>query len=153
MKIRLTENKLKQIVAESVKNVLNEISSDLAFKASQGAYNKGRSGQGNTFSNYGNERLKDELSLPSNVDATNYYIKYMSYSNSEVSLNTNGVACSDGITRNSFEEWKDPKNENNAKLNLKVYDKRLARVIANWCSKYVGDKLPQSADWHFWAAL
>lgn len=153
MKIILTENKLKQIVAESVKNVLNEISSDLAYKASQAANEKDRWTQGYAFSNYGNERVRDELGLPSDVEATNNYISYKSSRGKEVTLKTDGSLIIGDRCYNGFGDWIEGGYENSADRFIKVRDKRLARTIANWCSKYIGDKLPQSADWHFWASL
>lgn len=153
MKIRLTENKLKQIVAESVKNVLNEISSDLAYKASQAAQEKGRWGQGYAFSNYGHKRVRDELGLPSDVEATNNYISYKSSRGRNITLKTDGSLIIGDNCYNGFKEWTEANYENRADRFIRVEDKRLARTIANWCSKYIGDELPQSADWHFWAAL
>lgn len=49
----VAENKLKQIVAESVKKIMNEISSDFAYSAYDKAEKSGRLKQAQKFSDYG----------------------------------------------------------------------------------------------------
>ena len=50
--IRLTESDIHQIIKESVKQILNEISADLADKAASKAYSIGREGFGKYGSYY-----------------------------------------------------------------------------------------------------
>ena len=156
MKIKLTESKLKQIVAESVKNVLNEISIDMLDRAEDAAREKGRDYQKDKFAKYGNKKRKEEMcpyeGFSSNVVLTR--------DRCEVKDNVQLIvySCGDivtmrpggGILTKHNETWP---LDNRVKLD----SKQLARTVSKWCNKYLSpegkEKLQGYEDWHNWAFL
>jgi hypothetical protein len=150
-KIQISENKLKQIVAESVKNVLNEISSDLAYAAQKKAYDSGRKRQASKFYNYANDKLKTELGADNNgVQMDDDSITYHNYTNETVTLYRDGNVRYKG-------DFTSIGNYAELQKVLKTDDKPTARLITRWLGKYMSELInnvnPQLLDWHFWAVL
>ena len=163
--IKLTENKLRQIVSESVKNVLNEISSDLLDKAKDAAENKGRIKQSQNFQDGANERRKQELNPNDENSIVSMHINpkrdvcVVQDGNRRLSVYANGTLKS--VEDHTFSSNPDfgiiswPLDYEN-KLSSKI-SRQLARVIVKWCDKYLSpegkEKLQGYEDYHNWIQL
>jgi hypothetical protein len=151
MKIKLTENDLKQIVTESVKKVLNEISSDLAYAAFKKASDSGRKNQAQKFYDYGNDKLKAELGANDYMmQMNNNSITYYNNNYDTVTLYRDGDVCCNG-------KYTSIGNYAKIQMYLKTGNKSTARLITRWLGKYMSELInnvnPQLLDWHFWAVL
>ena len=153
-RITLTESKLKQIVAESVKHILNELDSGVYDRAAIKAHNLDRTWQRGKFENAANEKRIKELcpfdeDVSSHVCLTREYCK-VDDGGRTLSVLTNGKIILGG---ECGEDWP---LRIGAKLCSKI-SKQLARVIANWCNVYLTpegkQKLQGSGDWHNWVRL
>ena len=150
-KIQITESELKHIVAESVKKVLNEISSDLAYAASNKAKEYGRPQQAKNFADYGTNKLKTELGTNDGViKMNNQLICYYNSNNDAVTLYSDGYLKCDDLTTSIG-------NYDEIKASLKTNSKPTARLIVKWLEKYMSEVInnvnPQLLDWHFWVNL
>ena len=162
-KITLTEDRLKNIVAESVKRVLNEISSDMLDRATDAAQEKGRMNQMNKFKYGANDKRKKEM-YPDN----DYVSMHISPKRDRCDVqdgNRRMTVYTDGrikvVEDHTFSSNPDfgvvswPLDNNN-KLSSKI-SRNLARVIVKWCNKYLTpegkEKLQGFDDWHNWVQL
>ena len=150
-KIKLNENELKQIVTESVKRVLNEISSDLAYAAYDKAEKSRRFQQAQKFSDYGENKLKTEIGTDENIrQMNNQFITYYNRNNHVVTLFRDGRVYY-GDCRTTIGNYA------SISLELKTNSKPAARLIVKWLEKYMSETInnvnPQLLDWHFWAVL
>lgn len=157
MKIKLTESKLRSIVSEAVSNALNEISSDLAFRASDKAYKQNRTGQGCKMADYGNDRLNAEINPSETIDMTRNYVRYLNMDGDLITIHKNGFAT---IGTKTFLLLNDINYDGKVPWGAKTADKRAARAIANWFKKVVVsdpdfdiDGIECITDWHAWCAL
>lgn len=152
-KIILTESKLQQIIAETIKKTLNEISSDILYAAQDKAQRTGRYKQSSNF-NLGAIRKQQE-ELNANDKITIMRREFISFT---------GDGANNGLhyrLNNEGMYWgPNNKSYNLAKTNvdrMNITDKQTARIIANWANKYlkqeVKEKNPKLTDWHFWAKL
>ena len=140
MKIRLTENKLKQIVEESVKNVLLEYSPEFYYHAADVASQK------RVNPNMGDEERKKRLNqrVAFNQHATDLYnkqgggscitnsashqINYKSAKGYDAYITADGVV---GIVGKQMKY-----NHTNLPNELRVKPED-AKIIADWCNRFV----------------
>ena len=126
---------------------MDEISTNMAFRAAAKANGEGRYNQGNTFTNYANDKIKEKFGK-ANVEYVNAEkISYYNISKARISLDRSGCF---NIDKDGTEYF-----ALNGSRNVRT-DKVTARVIAQWWSTY-GDKramhYEKGLDWHYWAAL
>ena len=150
--MKITESKLKELIANTIKESLDELSPDLAYRAADAAYNKGQHNRYASFSRYANDAVSQEHG---GLEATNKRIVYpLSIDGLYVTIYKDGdfALSNDSGGRNLFDFGNVPSK-------LKTNDKRIARNIAKWCSKYLvitkGKDFETNAfsDWHNWAIL
>ena len=145
MKMKITESKLRQIVSESVKNILNEISSGLLYDAEKVAKEKGHEKQAQIFHDAANEKLKKELNPNDENGIVSMYINpkkdmcVVQDGNRRLTIYANGTLKL--VEDHTFSSnpnfgiisWPlDYKNKLSSKIS-----KQLARIIVNWCDKYL----------------
>jgi hypothetical protein len=129
-------------------NTLNEISSRLAYQASDKAYAQNKYRQGSVLGRYGHELVGKELNADNTkVRAQQDVIVYLNIYNEEAILYNNGSLCKGG-RNDRFEELHTFQEQG-----VHNADKATARTIAKWCSTYLDDSYNYAKDWHFWAAL
>jgi hypothetical protein len=126
---------------------IDEISIDTAMKGAAKANGEGRYGQGNTFLNYANDKLRQQFGK-ANVDYVNAEkICYFNFIKTRITLDRRGDFC---IDKNGTEFY-----ALNGAQTVKT-DKATARIIAQWWSTY-GNKQDKNyekgLDWHYWAYL
>lgn len=150
-KKNISTKAINEAVDKAFNKVINEsmdeISTNLAFRAAAKANGERRYNQGNTFTNYGNNKIKEKFGK-ANVEYVNAErITYYNMSKTRIVLDASGAFY---IDRNSTEYY-----ALNGSSNVKT-DKATARIIAQWWSTY-GDKqvanYEKGLDWHYWAAL
>lgn len=166
-KITLTEDKLKNIVAESVKRVLNEISSDMLDRATVAAQEKGRVKQMRNFKYAANEKRSKELFsdynedtciLYSNINAQKDFCRVQDnkklltvYADGRVTVGEMHTFSSD--PNSDLVSWPlDYDKKMSSKISV-----QLARTLVKWCNKYLTpegkEKLQGFDDWHNWVQL
>ena len=144
MKIKLTESKLKQIVAESVKNVLTEIDALNALEYGRKAYSQGtplshnwspdnkeynerKKKQGENIKKMAIDKMNAEGSGKCIQQASPWQINFVSGSGHEVYVTADGKW---GILGDQGRNSIAIPNE----LKVRPED---AKLIANWCNKYL----------------
>jgi hypothetical protein len=145
MKFSLTENKLRQIVSESVKKVINEISSDLAHAAYLKADDLKRHKQAKRFSDYANQQLSNEIGIRGSIiKMGRREIFYKSHKGLTVELNVTGYFSHE--PDNCYNIWA-PECE----ICPEKYktDPATARILAKWCQRFL-PYLKRAHDWHYW---
>lgn len=168
--IRLNENDLHDIIKESIKSALNEISSDMLDRASDKAEAQDRKKQMQKFKNGAFEKRRDELMADKNFDtdlscyfrahrghidiSNNGYILHIE-SNGIIYAYENNVQY--GNKDNALASWPlDYKHKISTFRNIKL-NKQLALIIVNWCNKYLSlegkERLKGFNDWHNWVQL
>lgn len=170
--IRLSESKLKAIIAESVANILNEIGDTNAGyaairNAQQKAYNMGRRYQADTFSSYANnlDRQRFQRGTVRNDDSmavgsvSNLELNYRNFSGGNVKLYKNegdGSVWFVG-TQGKQHALSELCSEYGFSRMFKVYSPATARSIVQWLESpnhgggRSNQSIPQKAfDWHFW---
>jgi hypothetical protein len=142
------------MVSESVKKVLNEISSDVAFRAYDKAEKAGRTNQSKTFYDYGVNQLKNEIGDNQNIRGiNNKWIHFLNTGGRNIFIYANGLidAAGGGGKIDNYDNW-DQGLKNSIKTN-----KETARIIVKWINKFIvgsgADINPELLDWHFWAYL
>lgn len=155
----INENSKKNISTKSINEAvdkafnkvvnesMDEISTNLAFRAAAKANGEKRYNQGNTFTNYANNKIKEKFGR-ANVEHVNAEkITYFNMAKARIVLDTSGCF---NIDRDGTEYF-----ALNGSRAVKT-DKVTARIIAQWWSTY-GDKramhYEKGLDWHYWAAL
>lgn len=152
MKKIINESTLKKIIAESLKEYLNEIGNStegfLAIKNAQAKAEKlGRYGQADKFRDYAGK--KDNYTL---LRANDKEIMWMAKdAKTRVCIESNG-----NITY--FDNsWNDIGNTSievdGYRLSSIKTDKKTARRIALWVSQHIPTAKEMYKDWHTWAAL
>lgn len=157
MKKIINESTLKKIIAESLKEYLNEIGNTpegfLAIKNAQAkALRKGRYDQEAKFKNYAEDIDGGTLVSANNekilwqtknfgeracITASDAQIERYSMGDNKWNFIGNLTKPVDGYTLN----------------NIKTDDKKTARQIALWVQKYLPNADEMYKDWHTWAAL
>lgn len=145
--IRLTESELRQIITESVSNVLNEIGDTFQGKlgianAIKKAKVQGRNKQAEKFSNY----LFNDAKLPKEIlNIGENIIKYRSLSGDIVTVKGTKISNDGGRSWSSLEYM----GEFNLPKRIKTTP-QIARMIVKTLSPNVSDSVK---DWHAWASL
>ena len=152
MKKIINESTLKKIIAESLKEYLNEIGNStegfLAIKNAQAKAEKlGRYGQADKFRDYAGK--KDNYTL---LRANEKEIMWMAKdAKTRVCIESNGNII---YFDNS---WNDIGNTSievdGYQLSSIKTDKQTARRIALWVSQHIPTAKEMYKDWHTWAAL
>lgn len=152
MKKIINESTLKKIIAESLKEYLNEIGNStegfLAIKNAQAKAEKlGRYGQADKFRDYAGK--KDNYTL---LRANDKEIMWMAKdAKTRVCIESNGNII---YFDNS---WNDIGNTSievdGYQLSSIKTDKQTARRIALWVSQHIPTAKEMYKDWHTWAAL
>ena len=160
--VRLSENELHKVIKESVKIVLNEISSDVLDNASEKAMEQGRLQQMGKLKNGAMERRKKELTndniLSCYFNAKRDYID-IADNNRRLTVNSNGIIESP----ENYVQYGNPNMyivswplDYKYKLSSK-HAKQLAYILVKWCDKYLTqegkEKLQGFKDWHNWVQL
>lgn len=153
-KIIIKENELQKIISESVKKVLNEVSSDVAFRAYDEAKRRGRKNQSRVFLNYGENRIKNELGDNQNICVMNHeMISYLNTQGDKIHIQSNGyiTAVRGCDVIDNYDNW-----QKSFKEDIKT-NKETARIVVKWINKYIagsGTNInPELLDWHLWAYL
>ena len=153
MKKIINESTLKKIIAESLKEYLNEIGDTpagfLAIKNAQAKADKlGRYGQGDRFRDYAGD-IDNHTLIRASDD------RIMWNANDAITM-----ACieSDGnIKYYGSESWTNIGNTSTEidgfRLSNIKTDKKTARKIALWVSQHIPTAKEMYKDWHTWAAL
>lgn len=151
--IKLNEQQLRSIVAESVKKVLNEISADMYTRAAEKAYELGRPRQAQNFMDRAQDVGVDDFCkkliggevIEADTDIITYKPRESSYTK---------TIQNDGYWMSSFGSRGNLANDTTMSSNLKVDDKVTARKLAAWWKKYGKTELPiKLDDWHVWCNL
>lgn len=150
MKLKLTESKLKQIIAESINEVLNEISSDYVYNVARRTHNFDPD-RSQKFHDYATERLHSELGgKPKGIiEASNLFIQYRNIHGDTIMIKPDGTIYykERQITRNGdFTSW--PRRGDST---LQVSDEQTANFLAKWCAKYIGNKFSNTSNPKFWS--
>ena len=153
MKKIINESTLKKIIAESLKEYLNEIGDTpagfLAIQKAQAKAEKlGRYGQAARFRDYAG--MKDNYTL---MHADDNEIRWMA-----IDAKTKASIESDGnITYFDNNDWISIGNTSREvdgyRLSRIKTDKKTARRIALWVSQHIPTAKEMYKDWHTWAAL
>lgn len=153
MKKIINESTLKKIIAESLKEYLNEIGDTpagfLAIKKAQAKAEKlGRYGQAARFRDYAG--MKDNYTL---MRADDNEIRWMAIdAKTKVSIESDG-----NITYFDNNYWISIGNTSTEvdgyRLSRIKTDKKTARRIAFWVSQHIPTAKEMYKDWHTWAAL
>lgn len=153
MKKIINESTLKKIIAESLKEYLNEIGDTpagfLAIKNAQSkALNQGRYDQEARFREYAGK--KDNYALHR---ANDQEIIWMSIdSKNRASINTDGEI--QWVGKDGWQTLGNTSKEADGyRFNLIKTDKKTARRIALWVSQHIPTAQEMYKDWHTWAAL
>jgi 5'-3' exonuclease len=135
---------------DAFKKAMNEISDDLAARASAAAYQKNRSKQGGLFNRYALDTANSGTKNNEGIIA--YSTKEISYKNAYnnvVRIFSDGQVEVAGSVINLKDDFKP--NEG-----LKTSDKVVARKIAKWWNTYANvseNSKSIGSDWHIWAKL
>ena len=148
--VKITEADLKELIKESVRNVLQEVSLDTALSAKDKALQLGRLGQANTFNKYAVDKINDGENRAIR-DVSTRDIVFANIYGKDVRLDVDGSVTVEGKTGN-LERYP------NAPVQIKASNKAAARQIAKWCSKYMveldnEEVKARVSDWHWWACL
>lgn len=155
MKKIINESTLKKIIAESLKEYLNEIGDTpagfLGIKNAQAKAEKlGRYGQADRFRDYAGDI--DNYTL---MRADDNEIRWMAIdAKTRVSIESDG-----NITyfNNNTNNWTNIGNTSTEvdryRLSSIKTDKKTARKIALWVSQHIPTAKEMYKDWHTWAAL
>ena len=150
-KIRLNEAQLKRIIAESVKNTLNELfdtlpgikkGTDIAMHGNEA----GRYGQSSKVIGAINNSLKEKFG----DKILSYSSKHIIYKNAYgkyVSLDTDGrLFYVDG-------DYVTPDQVKFGTEDAKTDNRNVARIITKWCDEHISPVIEEYSDWHNWALL
>lgn len=152
MKKIINESTLKKIIAESLKEYLNEIGDTpagfLAIKNAQSkALNQGRYDQEARFRDYAGK--KDNYTLQR---ANDQEIMWMSFNNNRASINADGEI--QWMGNNGWHSLGNTAKEAEGyRFNSIKTDKKTARRIALWVSQHIPTAQEMYKDWHTWAVL
>lgn len=153
MKKIINESTLKKIIAESLKEYLNEIGDTpagfLAIKNAQAKADKlGRYGQGDRFRDYAGKI--DNYAL---IRASDDRIMW----NANDAQTTVCIESDGNIKYYGSESWTNIGNTSTEidgfRLSNIKTDKKTARKIALWVSQHIPTAKEMYKDWHTWAAL
>ena len=154
MKKIINESTLKKIIAESLKEYLNEIGDTsagfLGIKNAQAKAEKlGRYGQADRFRDYAGDI--DNYTL---IRADDDEIRWMSKDAKRVSIESDGNIA---YFNNNTNGWTNIGNTSTEvdgyRLSSIKTDKKTARKIALWVSQHIPTAKEMYKDWHTWAAL
>lgn len=151
--MKISESKLRDIIRDVITESMNELSSDLAYRAASNARMRGQFGRSSNFMEYGNNACSEEHG---GISATDKQIHFPTTNEASVLIKRNGDThlISDGratASANIFDLRSVP-------TKFKTPDRRAARYIAKWCKKYLNNPQKSSdisgfIDWHNWALL
>ena len=155
MKKIINESTLKKIIAETLKEYLNEIGDTpagiLAIKNAQAKADKaGRYSQADRFRDYAG--MKDNYTL---VRANDNEIIWMSKdAKNRVSIESDGNITYYNKNNNNWDNIGNTSTEvDGYRLSSIKTDKKTARRIALWVSQHIPTAKEMYKDWHTWAAL
>jgi hypothetical protein len=145
------ERGYKGLFEQCTKSVLNEISVDTALRASDKAFTYGRRKQGRRFKDYANQKACEEMGgiRQKVVEITPQYICFLDKYDRQIKVTTFGRIILGPNNELDIRETEDY-------LTQYKTDIPTARIVANWCTKYI-PKPPilrlNVYDWHIWADL
>ena len=155
MKKIINESTLKKIIAESLKEYLNEIGDTpagfLGIKNAQAKAEKlGRYGQSDRFRDYAGKI--DNYTL---MRADDNEIRWMAIdAKTRVSIESDGNIAYFNNNTNSWTNIGNVSTElDSFRLSNIKTDKKTARKIALWVSQHIPTAKEMYKDWHTWAAL
>ena len=154
MKKIINESTLKKIIAESLKEYLNEIGDSpagfLAIKNAQAKAEKlGRHNQADKFRDYAG--MKDNYTL---IRADDDEIRWMSKDAKRVSIESDGNITYFNDKTNNWDNFGNTSTEvDGYRLSIIKTDKKTARKIALWVSQHIPTAKEMYKDWHTWAVL
>lgn len=155
MKKIINETTLKKIIAESLKEYLNEIGDTPAGflaikKAQEKAEKSGRHNQADKFREYAG--MKDNYTL---ISAGDDEIRWMAIdAKTRVSIESDGNITYFNSNNNNWDEIGNTSTEvDGYRLSRIKTDKKTARRIALWVSQHIPTAQEMYKDWHTWAAL
>ena len=154
MKKIINESTLKKIIAESLKEYLNEIGDSkegfLGIKNAQAKEEKlGRHNQADKFRDYAG--MKDNYTL---IRADDDEIRWMSKDAKRVSIESDGNITYFNDKTNNWDNFGNTSTEvDGYRLSIIKTDKKTARKIALWVSQHIPTAKEMYKDWHTWAAL
>ena len=155
MKKIINESTLKKIIAESLKEYLNEIGDTpagfLAIKnAQEKAEKSGRYNQAEKFRDYAG--MKDNYTL---MRAGDDEIRWMAIdAKTRVSIESDGNITYFNNNNNNWDKIGNTSTEvDGYRLSRIKTDKKTARKIALWVSQHIPTAKEMYKDWHTWAAL
>lgn len=159
--MKINEDQLRELVKNTIRESLTELSPDLAYRAADAAMTRKQPQRAFDFQTYADKANSEEHG---GLQATNKRITYPGQPEGLfVTLYCDGsFAQSNGSAdKNIFDFGYPP-------VQARVNDRRIARMIAKWCSKYLRveeskfknnepddvEKIrARFADWHSWANL
>ena len=155
MKKIINESTLKKIIAESLKEYLNEIGDTPAGflaikKAQEKAEKSGRHNQADKCRDYAG--MKDNYTL---MRASDDEIRWMAIdAKTRVSIESDGNITYFNNNTNNWDEIGNTSTEvDGYRLSRIKTDKKTARRIALWVSQHIPTAKEMYKDWHTWAAL
>ena len=155
MKKIINESTLKKIIAESLKEYLNEIGDTpagfLGIKNAQAKAEKlGRYGQADRFRDYAGDIDNHTL-----IRADDNEIRWIAKdAKTRVSIESDGnITCFNNNTNNWSNIGNTSTEVDGFRLSNIKTDKKTARKIALWVSQHIPTAKEMYKDWHTWAAL
>ena len=155
MKKIINESTLKKIIAESLKEYLNEIGDTPAGflaikKAQEKAEKSGRHNQADKFRDYAG--MKDNYTL---LRVSDDEIRWMARdAKTRVSIESDGNITYFNNNNNNWDNIGNTSTEVDGYLLSRIKtDKKTARRIALWVSQHIPTAKEMYKDWHTWAAL
>jgi hypothetical protein len=155
-KIIISEARLKKMVSESVRKVLNEIGDTqqgraMLANATAKATNMGRPMQANKFAS----GLASAIQQKYGEGASRERYAYKAWDGSRVFVYNNGTIIVNKNGGDRREMSMEEAFQNMYRL-AKTSDKRVARQIAGWCGEFLNKTdertKAMATDWHTWAS-
>ena len=159
-KITINEQKLNQIISESIKRHINELTSGFMDNAASAALKKGRYSQARNFGEYRDDLVNQETGADKfrgDVEMQYNFIRYKCYNGNMVTVKSSGSIGSQDLQRTWFTFDEMYETYGGLKSSLKTSDKRVARTIAKWIAQCLDENVkaahPELTDWHTWCCL
>lgn len=146
--IRITEAQFSKLMSSNLKEAINELSPELANRASDAAFAKGDNNRGEKFWDYANGKAGEEFK-GGKVYAHTSFINY------RPNEAMGAVLCKDGSFAFQGKTPETRENKGNGEISpenpvvpeqLKTQDETLARKLANWWNRFGQAEIPMLGD-------
>ena len=154
--VMIKENELRGIIKESVTKLLSEISSDMLYRAADKASSLKQTNRIYTFQDAADATMKNEFGINDAesgiIDVTRRGFKYHGEKGTVCVVTSGGYYYIK--TKTGFNNTQgNIGNTGEVPMELKTSNRKLARKLATWCSKYLEANIPGFNDWHSWCTF